>query len=177
MIDKVLNIEQLDNGQDRLRTELLDVQSCLQEVFGSMQLQLQNAAASLNWRPMEEPCFVNGDPVHLANVFYNLLENAIKYGGKGVVLNVGCHCNGGEVQVSFKDNGPGIPMMYQDKIFDRYFRVPAGTADIHNVKGTGLGLNYVKQVVEKHGGRIRLQSGPGQGSNFIIYLPAASYEL
>ncbi|CAM4094142.1 Signal transduction histidine kinase [Pedobacter westerhofensis] len=177
MIDKVLNIEQLDNGQERLRTELFDVQLCLKEVFASMQLQLQNASASLNWHPLEEPCFVSGDPVHLANVFYNLIENAIKYGGKGIVLDISCHMMNGELLISFKDNGPGILVIYQNQIFDRYFRVPAGTADIHNVKGTGLGLNYVKQVVEKHGGRITLHSEPGSGSNFIIYLPAISYEL
>jgi len=177
MIDKVLNIEQMDSGQDRFRTELFDVQLCLQEVFSSMQLQLQNASASLQWQPLEQPCFLSGDPVHLANVFYNLIENAIKYGGKGMVLDISCRRIPGEVQISFKDNGPGIPVVYQNQIFDRYFRVPAGTADIHNVKGTGLGLNYVKQVIEKHGGRIRLHSEPGSGSNFIIYLPAAPYEL
>lgn len=174
MIDKVLNIEQLDNGQDRLRAELFDVQLCLQEVIGSMQLQLKNASASINWQPMEEPCFVSGDPVHLTNVFYNLIENAIKYGGKGVTIRVSCKQILEEVVISFKDNGPGIASAYQERVFDRYFRIPAGATDVHNVKGTGLGLNYVKQIVEKHGGRITLSSEPGAGSNFVIHLPATA---
>ncbi|WP_158798841.1 sensor histidine kinase KdpD [Pedobacter sp. L105] len=172
MIDKVLNIEQLDHGQDRLRAELFDVQLCLQEVIGSMQLQLKNASASIQWQPLDEPCFVSGDPVHLTNVFYNLIENAIKYGGKGVIIEVSCKRMSEEIMISFKDNGPGIAAIYQDRVFERYFRIPVGTTAIHNVKGTGLGLNYVKQIVEKQGGRITLSSEVGKGSNFIIYLPA-----
>jgi signal transduction histidine kinase len=174
MIDKVLNIEQLDNGQDRLRTELFDVQLCLQEVIGSMQLQLKNAAASISWQPMKEPCFVSGDPVHLTNVFYNLIENAIKYGGKGVNIAISCNRVSGEVMISFKDNGPGIASIYHKRVFERYFRIPVGTTAIHNVKGTGLGLNYVKQIIEKHHGRVTLSSEPGAGSNFVIYLPATA---
>ena len=139
-----------------------------------MRLQIENAGAELTWHPLEKPCFVTGDPVHLTNVFYNLIENALKYGGKGVKLTVSCSLNAREVAISFKDNGPGIAGIYHDRVFERFFRVPAGTTDVHNVKGTGLGLNYVQQMVEKHGGHIKLISEPGKGSNFIINLPLAS---
>jgi len=174
MIDKVLNLEHLDNGQITLRTELFDVQQGLQQVITSMSLQLENSGAILVYEPMALPCFVSGDPVHLTNVFYNLIENALKYGGDKVKLEIYCHTSTHEVKISFKDNGPGIAGAYHEKIFERFFRVPSATNDIHNVKGTGLGLNYVKQIIEKHGGHIKLESESGKGSNFIIYLPAVS---
>lgn len=174
MIDSVLNLEHFDNGQIKLRTELFDVQQGLQQIIASMRLQLENSGAILIFEPMELPCFVSGDPVHLTNVFYNLIENALKYGGNNVQLEIFCHCKANEVKISFKDNGPGIDRAYHRKIFERFFRVPSKTIDIHNVKGTGLGLNYVKQIIEKHGGQIKLESEIGKGSNFIIYLPAVS---
>jgi signal transduction histidine kinase len=90
------------------------------------------------------------------------------------MLIISCHTNTHEVKISFKDNGPGIASAYHEKIFERFFRVPSATNDIHNVKGTGLGLNYVKQIIEKHGGHIKLESEIGKGSGFIIYLPTAS---
>lgn len=174
MIDRVLNLEQLDNGQARLRSELYDVQHGLQEVIASMKVQIGIAEAKIDWHPTTQPCFVYGDPVHLTNVFYNLIENALKYGGKGVTLQISCTCNDNEVIINFKDNGPGIPSIYHERIFERYFRIPATTPDTHDVKGSGLGLNYVKSILEKQGGTIRLINEPGGGSNFIIQFPAAS---
>lgn len=174
MIDKILNLEQLDSGQMKLRTELFDVQQSLQQMISSMRLQLDISGAILVFNTSELPCFVSGDPVHLTNVFYNLVENALKYGGKNVRLEITCTCLADQIKISFKDNGPGIAKEYQTRIFDRFFRVPSIKADIHNVKGSGLGLNYVKQTIEKHGGYVVLESKNGEGSNFIIYLPKAS---
>jgi signal transduction histidine kinase len=174
MIDKVLNLEHIDNGQRKFRTELFDVQQALNQVISSMRLQLETSGAQVKYEPMELPCFVSGDPVHLTNVFYNLIENALKYGDDHITLKISCQTDMHEVKISFKDNGPGIAGIYHEKIFERFFRVPSATNDIHNVKGTGLGLNYVKQIIERHDGHIKLESEIGKGSNFIIYLPAAS---
>ena len=174
MIDRVLNLEQLDSGQEKLRTELFDVQEGLSHVINSMQLQIKNAGALLKWQPkMDKPLFVSGDPIHLSNVFFNLIENALKYGGKGVKLQIDCQKHSNNVVISFKDNGPGIADIYRERIFERYFRISSGGTDIHNVKGTGLGLNYVKQVIEKHGGSITLTIVPSGGSDFKINLPLA----
>ena len=122
---------------------------------------------------MDKPLFVSGDPIHLSNVFFNLIENALKYGGKGVKLQIDCQKHSNNVVISFKDNGPGIADIYRERIFERYFRISSGGTDIHNVKGTGLGLNYVKQVIEKHGGSITLTIVPSGGSDFKINLPLA----
>ena len=174
MIDKVLNLEQMDSGHDRLRSELFDVQQGLQQVIASMRFQIENAGAKVTFNQLDAPCFISGDPVHLTNVFYNLVENALKYGGKNLTLNITCTCGPTEIVIGFKDSGPGIAGQYHQRIFERFFRVPFSTADVHDVKGTGLGLNYVKQMVEKHGGHIKLESEIGKGSNFILYFPVIS---
>lgn len=167
MIDKVLNLDQFDNGGLRLNTELYDVQQGLDKVVSSM--RLRNAV--INYQPSEEPCFVDGDPIHLTNVFYNLLDNALKYSGQDAQINVICSTEKEKVYIRINDNGPGIPQAYRKKIFDRFFRIP-GQPDIHNVKGSGLGLHYVRQIVKLHGGEVSVQSEAGQGSEFIIQLPA-----
>lgn len=165
MIEKVLNLDELDSGETRLRSELYDVQQGLEQVVTAMQLKNQD---KIFYHPSEEPCFLDGDPVHLTNVFYNLIDNALKYGAGRV--DVRCACTTDHILISVKDDGPGIAKLYHQRIFERFFRVQ-DNPDVHNVKGSGLGLHYVKQIVEKHGGKIRLVSEPGRGSEFIIELP------
>lgn len=171
MIDKVLNLDQLDNGDVKLRPELYDVQQGLESVVSAMRLRNDQGNITINYYPAEEPCFVDGDPVHLTNVFYNLIDNALKYSGKRAVIKVACNCNDKQVHISIQDNGPGIANIYRQRVFERFFRVP-DHPDIHDVKGSGLGLYYVKQIVEKHGGKIQVRSELGKGSDFIINLPA-----
>lgn len=171
MIDKVLNLDQLDNGAIRLRPELYDIQQGIEGVVSSMQTHKIKDFPRINYILADEPCFVDGDPVHLTNVFYNLIDNALKYSGAKAVINVACNCDQNNVHISISDNGPGIAHIYRERIFERFFRV-INNPDVHNVKGSGLGLYYVKQVIEKHNGRIQVQSEMGKGSNFIIDLPA-----
>ena len=171
MIDKVLNLDQLDNGEIKLRPELYDVQKGLESVVSSMRLRNIQSGATIHYEPAEEPCFVDGDPVHLTNVFYNLIDNALKYSGINAIITVACNRDVDWIHISVKDNGPGIEKIYRTRIFERFFRVP-DDPDVHNVKGSGLGLHYVNQIIVKHGGRIQLRSEIGKGSNFIIELPA-----
>ncbi len=171
MINKVLSLDQLDNGEIVLRKELYDVQQGLASVVAAMQLRNSQTGATIIYHPAEEPCFVDGDPVHLTSVFYNLIDNALKYSGTDAQITVDCKLNKDLICITVADNGPGIPRIYHHKIFERFFRVPeeAGT---HNVKGSGLGLHYVKQIVTLHGGNISIRSETGEGSQFIIELPA-----
>lgn len=173
MVEKVLKISKGDDAEQPLNLELYDVQSGLQQVISSMQLQLLNSKASIKFKRSEEPCFVYGDPFHLTNIFYNLIDNAIKYAGKGLALEINCTGDTDKVTLTFKDNGPGIAQIYQKNIFERFYRIPE-KGDTHNTKGSGLGLHYVKQMVEKHSGTIKLKSELGLGSSFIITLPTAS---
>jgi signal transduction histidine kinase len=171
MINKVLSLDQLDSGQLQLRTELYDVQQGLNNVVAAMQLRDDRQGAQIRFQPAEEPCFVNGDPVHLTNVFYNLVDNALKYSGTAARITINCQAVESSIHITIADNGSGIPIEYQHKIFERFFRVP-GQPDVHNVKGSGLGLHYVKQIISLHGGKVSIQSEAGRGSTFMIELPA-----
>jgi len=112
------------------------------------------------------------DQAHIKNVINNLLDNAIKYAGDQVKINIALSENGDRYTLSIQDNGIGIPKAYQKGVFDLFFRVPSG--NIHNVKGFGLGLAYVKQIVQQHQGTIDLNSEEAVGSTFVIDLPKQS---
>ncbi|MCB0576973.1 MAG: ATP-binding protein, partial [Saprospiraceae bacterium] len=119
---------------------------------------------------------IQGDRLHLISVVFNLVDNALKYRGKNAPLIKVFLQNAapGRIRLVVEDNGTGIEEAYRLKVFEKFFRVPAGNT--HNVKGHGLGLNYVANVVQQHGGSIRVESptGPdGSGSRFIVELPVA----
>ncbi|MCF0071188.1 HAMP domain-containing histidine kinase [Dyadobacter sp. CY261] len=109
---------------------------------------------------------VQVDRMHFGNVLNNLIDNAIKYSYERVTISFDFRQEPEGWQLTVTDNGIGIPKTYQASVFDRFFRVPTG--DLHQVKGFGLGLAYVRQVVEKHGGSISLASEPGKGSAFVL---------
>lgn len=171
MINKVLSLEQLDNGEIVLRKELYDVQQGLASMVAAMQLRNGNSNAKIYYHPSDEPCFVDGDPLHLTNVFYNLIDNGLKYSGTDASITIHCSAEEETVSIVIADNGPGIAAIYREKIFERFFRVPE-EASTHNVKGSGLGLHYVKQIITVHGGTISVRSEDNKGSQFIIELPA-----
>jgi len=105
----------------------------------------------------------------LLSVVYNLLDNALKYSKADPAIQVELKEQGENIIMSIKDNGIGIAAEYKDKLFEKFFRIPAGNT--HNAKGYGLGLSYVAHVVQKHKGTIGVESQPGIGSKFIITLP------
>jgi two-component system phosphate regulon sensor histidine kinase PhoR len=117
---------------------------------------------------------VRGDRTHLTSIFYNLIDNAVKYCTVAPVIRISTRSDAKALSITVQDNGIGIPRSEQKKIFERLYRVPTG--NVHNVKGFGLGLSYVKSVVERHGGTIRVESDPegfhsAPGSRFIITIP------
>lgn len=111
---------------------------------------------------------ISADPVEIQMVLVNLIENALKY-SENPLITLRTSIEKQYYVISCADNGPGIEKKYTPRIFDKFYRVPTG--NVHNVKGFGLGLNFVKTVVSKHRGRIKVKSVPGEGSNFILYLP------
>jgi len=170
MIEKVLKQEQMDLGETKLHFSLIDIQPILQQVIHAMALQVQEKNASIIFLPIAEPLFIKGDAMHISNVFYNLIDNAVKYSPPHARIDVSCSIAGHQLTISFKDNGPGINEIYQQQVFERFFRI-FNQDNIHNVKGSGLGLHYVKQVVALHGGRVELYSKAGKGCNFMVILP------
>ena len=111
---------------------------------------------------------VNADKPYLRLCFINLIENAIKY-AKTPVIDITTKTEGSHFIISVKDNGIGIASKHQKKIFDRFYRITDG--ELHTSKGFGLGLNFVKKVIDTHNGKIEVKSEPGKGSTFTIKLP------
>ena len=169
LVESVLQSAVSDSGRMKLRLTDIDLHAVLADVVRNSAISAENKGGRLELRPRAELAHVRGDRIHLANVFYNLIDNAVKYCETAPVVILSTSSDAQGLTVSVKDNGIGIPRSEQKKIFDRLYRVPTG--DRHNVKGFGLGLSYVKAVVERHGGRIRIESEPGTGSTFHITIP------
>src|SRR5205814_2594935 len=154
-----------------LKYEQLDLGDVVEEVVTSMRLQTEkyNSKVSIS---RQGDTHLHGDRLHLLSVVFNLLDNALRYGNPESKVDITLIGNEHTVQLTVADNGIGIAPEYKNKIFEKFFRVPAGNT--HNAKGYGLGLSYVAHVVERHHGEISVESKPGQGSKFIISLPKNS---
>jgi two-component system, OmpR family, phosphate regulon sensor histidine kinase PhoR len=169
LVESVLQSAVVDSGRMRLRLADLDLHAILGDVVRNSGISAQNKGGRVELLPNAELAHVRGDRIHLANIFYNLVDNAVKYCETTPLVTLVTRSDAKGITISVRDNGIGIPRTEQKKIFDRLYRVPTG--DRHNVKGFGLGLSYVKAVVERHGGTIRVESEPGQGSTFHITIP------
>ncbi len=171
LVDKVLKLSLFENKAIELKPELLDLRSIVDEVAASMRLQLEKYKAQISIDASGNT-MIRGDKLHLTSVVFNLLDNALKYSKACPSINMEVNETGEMVELIVVDNGIGIAPEYQHRIFEKFFRVPAG--DTHNSKGYGLGLSYVAHVVQKHHGSIEVESQPGIGSRFIVKLPKAT---
>ncbi|MCB0803011.1 MAG: HAMP domain-containing histidine kinase [Flavobacteriales bacterium] len=168
LVDNVLKSAVWDSIELELNIKKQSVHRILKAVASSFNIQLQKMEGSLelNLNAEKDNCLV--DEVHFTNVVYNLLDNSKKYSQEAPKINVNTRNRDGFVEISFIDNGIGISQAEQKKIFDKFYRVPTG--NIHNVKGFGLGLSYVKRIVELHQGSIEIESNLGKGTTIIIKL-------
>jgi signal transduction histidine kinase len=168
LVEKVLNIAVEEKKEFVLMPEPLKPSGLIKEIVAQYQLKAPKPVDFIVDVPEDEPV-VQVDRMHMANTLNNLIDNAIKYSYERVTICIRSYRSGNSWCLLVKDSGIGIPKSYQQAIFDRFFRVPTG--DLHQVKGFGLGLSYVKQVVEKHGGQIEVASEPSQGSEFMLKFP------
>ncbi len=168
-VERVLQMAIFDHGQLKLKSEEVDVHDLIEHVAQNFLLQMEKRDGKFEYLPEADRAGVRGDPIHLTNVISNLLENAMKYTGRNPEITISTSNQEGMLVVSVADNGIGISKEDQKRIFDKFYRVPTG--NVHNVKGFGLGLSYVKLIVEHHGGKIDLKSEPNKGSRFNIHLP------
>lgn len=171
LVDKVLKLSMFEKKEIELKFEPLDLKDVVDEVLSSMKLQIEkhHAAVFVN---QEGDTSLQGDRLHLLSVVFNLLDNALKYGNGNTAIKIELKGKEKMVEISIADNGIGISPEYKDKVFEKFFRVPAG--DTHNSKGYGLGLSYVAHVVQKHKGNIEVESQHGIGTKFIISLPKSN---
>jgi signal transduction histidine kinase len=169
LVDKVMKMSAFNSGEVTMKFERVDIRELLEEMLKSMSLHFDKHMVDIQYDATGENFNVLGDQVHLTNMLYNLLDNAIKYSKNKPEVDISIIEESEVVLLSIEDKGIGIPKEYQSIVFDRFFRVPS--QDIHEVKGHGIGLNYSADVVRKHNGTIQLESIFGKGTTFIIKIP------
>ena len=167
-VEKVLEIARLERKSDINRTAV-DLHLLIEETVQRFSTILKSKNAEVNLELNAEKSVIMGDKTHLSNIIFNLIDNAIKYSADKPVIKVSTTNEHGRIYLRVIDNGIGINKEAQKHIFEKFYRVPSG--NLHNVKGFGIGLNYVKKMVKKHHGSIRLKSELGQGTTFKLFFP------
>lgn len=166
LVEQILQSALLDKGDLKLRSERIELNALIQSIANQFQLKLKEQSGNLQLHLSDEEIIVVGDPVHTANIITNLIDNAIKYSPKNPEVTIYTKIKGDLVELQVADRGIGIKNEYLDKIFDKLYRIPTG--NIHDVKGFGLGLSYVKAVADRQGWKINVKSKLGEGSTFTL---------
>lgn len=174
LIEKVMQFSMIDQGHMKLEVGPVDLNLLVLEAERCISIQIAEKGGLIETVLSPETLIVKGDQTHLLHVLINLIDNGIKYSHQNPHIQLEVTRDGNSAILKISDNGPGINSAYHSKIFDRFFRVPNG--DRHNIKGHGLGLSYVKEVVQMHKGHIQVLSSEGKGSTFIINLPLADHD-
>lgn len=169
VVESVLQTAIIDKGELKLKTEIVDVHEVIEALVNNMKIQADKMGGEIFMDLKAEKCIIHADKVHIINVIMNLVDNALKYCEENPVVKIATKSFSEGISIVVEDNGIGISPENQKKIFDKLYRVPTG--NIHNVKGFGLGLSYVKAIVDKHKGTVNLVSETGKGSKFDIFLP------
>jgi len=168
-VEKMLQLTAIESGSVLMEKETVDIHLLLEKNIAAFTPLVDGKSGRLVYNPIATRHLVHGDAVHLFNTISNLLDNACKYSDKAPVIVVSTHDEGSNIVISVQDNGIGISDTAVKMIFDKFFRVKHGNR--HDVKGFGLGLSYVKKIVEMHDGAIKVKSRPGEGTTFTITLP------
>ncbi len=169
LVETILQSAKMSNKNFRINPKELDVHQIIEKVTQSFTLAISNRGGKLTTDLQASPSMIVADELHITNLIYNLIDNGIKYSNEAPDITVSTCIADKYLEVRVSDHGIGISKEDQKHVFEKFYRVSTG--DVHNVKGFGIGLNYVAQVVKLHHGHISLESEPGQGSTFIIKLP------
>lgn len=169
LVETILQSAKMSNKNFRINPKEVDVHQIVGKVAQSFNLTLSNRGGSLETHLNADPSVIVADELHLTNLVYNLIDNAIKYSTDAPAITVSTDIVDHNLELRVSDHGIGISKEDQKHVFEKFYRVSTG--NVHNVKGFGIGLNYVAQVVRLHQGHISLESELGQGSTFIITLP------
>ncbi len=168
-LSEMLELACLENGSMILKREPVNIKDILEETIKNSCIALEEKKGEIEFECTSESTTIVGNRTHLSSSFSNIIENACKYSNGNLLITVCCYCIDNKLVVEVSDNGFGISGKDQKLVFDKFYRVPTG--DVHNIKGYGIGLSYVKEVVEQHKGQIELKSKTGKGSTFKITLP------
>lgn len=168
-VERVLNIAKLNKNELSLKKTTLHLHELIEEAADSFRFNQLQSGGEIRLELNASPDEINGDQVHITNVFFNLIDNAVKYSKEKPEVFVSSTNDKKGVLIAIGDKGIGIKKEDIKQIFDKFYRVSTG--NVHDVKGFGLGLYYVKLVIEAHGGTIHVKSQIGEGTTFTIWLP------
>jgi len=168
LVERILQTAILDRGELKMKFETINLTELVKEVCEHAIFRLQSVNGELNENIADENIFIVGDRMHTTSVVSNLIDNAIKYSKENPSILVSLKKEGARATLSIKDHGIGISKEHISKIFDKLYRIPTG--NLHNVKGFGLGLSYVKSIVELNGWNIEVKSKPNEGSEFTLII-------
>lgn len=168
-VEKVLQMALLDKGDVKLKLEHVNIHETIEQVLHNLSVQIEQKNGTVTLELDAENPEIEADDVHLTNIIYNLLDNANKYSPECPEITIKTENVDDYLKITIADKGIGMTKDQVNRIFERFYRVPTG--NLHDVKGFGLGLSYVKKMVESHQGIIQVESKPGEGSQFEVYLP------
>lgn len=176
-VETILKASQYDKNEVDIELTPLSVHQIIHTVVDKFSLQLseKNGKAELNLAAKDD--VIGADEVHFANLVNNLIDNGVKYSKENVPvrLKISTQNHNGRLIIKFEDNGIGMSKDSQKRVFEKFYR--AHTGNLHNVKGFGLGLSYVKSVTHTHNGSIKLESALGKGSTFTLEFPLAKLDV
>nr|HQG68054.1 HAMP domain-containing sensor histidine kinase [Paludibacteraceae bacterium] len=168
-VEKVLQMAIFEKEKSPLNLTEIHINSLIQDVIHSFSLRVTNSGGKIIPSLKAEKDLALIDEVHFTNVIFNLMDNALKYSNKPLLLNIETWNEKDRIFISIEDNGIGIRKEDLKRIFEKFYRVSTG--NLHNVKGFGLGLAYVKKIITDHKGTIKVESEPNIGTKFTISLP------
>jgi two-component system phosphate regulon sensor histidine kinase PhoR len=170
-VEVILQAAQLEKKEYELKKAPVDVHDLLFGVLDTFKLQLDEKPSTVQTNFDADPSMIEADEEYLIHVFSNLIDNAIKYSAEHIDIAINTVSLPGEIQIAIEDKGIGMDAVTTSHIFEKFYR--AHTGNIHNVKGFGLGMSYVKWVIDIHKGKIKVQSELGKGTKMTITLPVA----
>ena len=166
LINQALNTSLLENGKVAFHKEKEDLQKLTSEVLEVLKMRFAQHRAAVIFNHKGSNFFSQVDKLHIQGVLINILDNSLKYAGENPSIAIDITELEKEIRITIGDSGPGIPVAYLDKIFEKFFRVPTGNE--HSIKGYGLGLSYARQVMEQHGGSIKAANVQPGGTVFTL---------
>ncbi len=167
LVDRVLRLAMFEDQEPTIHPEPLEMGQLIVQVLSALKLRAERLTADISLKQEPGQTFiVQGDRLHLTSVVFNLIDNALKYVKGPPVIQIYLSVRDKKILLSIADNGIGIAPEFQEKIFEKFFRIPPEKSV--KASGHGLGLSYVANIIRQHGGDIRLESEPGKGSIFLI---------
>ena len=168
-VEDVLRISQLERGTLQIEKKEININEVIRNAISHVSLIIKSRNGEIDINLNSDLNIIYGNINHLTNVFVNVLDNAIKYSTNSPLIKINSFIDKNKIMITIKDNGIGMDLNSQKLIFQKFYRVQTG--NIHDFKGHGLGLTYVKKIIQVHGGQINLKSKKGVGTTFEISIP------